>query len=796
MWSNYIKIALRSLSKNKLFTSINVLGLTIGMAATLLIYIWVQNEWTFDAYHPNSDRIHRIICHWNGAGEVININAIPIRLKEAADEKIPEIEEFYIVKPAFDQPLVKTSDGKVLVEKAMAYVNETWLEAFDYEVLEGAVASFNSDKYSMAVTRDQAQRYFGEENAIGQTVELYGRPFTVRLVLGENPANSSFQFKTLLPLAATWSDQAAYEQDFNSGNYNYIAFFKGAEGLDATKIANKLGDLLDESEEGSQNSCSLIALKDMRFDQTIFSDYFKHQDKSTVYIFAVIGLILLLTAGLNYVNLSTALISKRVKEIGVKKVIGAGFRHIFAQVMTETLLISLLAFSFAIALVQLLLPALGTFVKIPLLLDLTKPTIWVTLLGVIVLSVLIAGIYPALLSAGFKPLQLLQARKSAQKGVTLRRVLVVTQFTAVIIVLISTMVIYQQLQFIQQKDVGYERAQVIKMRPNLFRSGDFRKNFDQFILYSKELEKLPDFKAVTTTDNAVSNINNRNSGSLNWDGKPEDQLVNVAQLRADASLLSVFDLEMAKGRWFDKELSTDQNNIILNEEAISRFNIQDPVIGRKASFQGREGTIIGVVKDFNFASLHEAIEPLVIWHNDNRGNTILAKLEGSNPQIALNKAQTKFEEMLPDVQFDYSFIDENFRQMHESETKMGSLFQLFAGLLGFISCLGLFGLTVFSAELRVKEIGVRKVLGASIANIISLLTMDFLKLVLFALLLAIPIAWYLSDAWLQNFAFRMAMPWWVFFLAGLIAIALACFTVSFQSLRAALANPVDSLRNE
>ena len=796
MWSNYIKIAFRSLAKNKLFTSINVLGLTVGMAATLLIYIWVQNEWTFDGYHQDSDRIHRIICHWNGAGEVINIDAIPIRLKVAAEEKISEIEEFYILKPAFDQPLIKPGNGKVLVEKEMAYVNEAWLEAFDYKVLEGSVASFNADKYSMAITTDQAQRYFGDQQAIGQTVELYGKPFTVRLLLENNPSNSSFQFKTLLPMAATWNDQAAYEQDFNSGNYNYVAFFKGPENMDEARVASQLSDLLNEAEEESQNSCSLIALKEMRFNQTILSDYFKHQDKSTVYIFAIIGLILLLTAGLNYVNLSTALISKRVKEIGVKKVIGAGFKHIFAQVITETLLISLFAFSLAIGLVQLLLPALGNFVEIPLLLDLTKPTIWVTLIGVIVVSVLIAGIYPALLSAGFQPMQLLQTRQSAQKGVSLRKVLVVTQFTAVIIVLISTLVIYQQLQFIQQKDVGYDRTQVIKMRPNLFRSGDFRKNFDQFVLYSKELEKLPEFKAVTTTDNAVSDINNRNSGSLNWEGKPEDQSVNVAQLRANASLLSVFDLKMTKGRWFDQELSTDQNNIILNEEAVKRFNIPEPVIGRKASFQRREGTIIGVVKNFNFASLHEAIEPLVIWHNDNRGNTILAKLESSKPQIALNKAQAKFEEMLPDVQFDYSFIDENFRQMHENEAKMGSLFQLFAGLLGFISCLGLLGLTVFSAELRVKEIGVRKVLGASVANIVSLLTKDFLKLVLLALLLAVPIAWYLSDAWLQNFAFRTAMPWWVFMLAGFMALGLAFLTVSVQSLRAALANPVDSLRNE
>ncbi|MEO0341444.1 MAG: FtsX-like permease family protein, partial [Bacteroidota bacterium] len=514
------------------------------------------------------------------------------------------------------------------------------------------------------------------------------------------------------------------------------------------------------------------------------------------YIFAIIGFIILLTAGLNYINLSTALISKRVKEIGVKKVVGASFQSLFYQMLTETFLLSIIAFVAGLGIVQLMLPSLRTFVDIPLTLDFTKPTIWLVLVGVIALSIAIAGIYPALMTANFKPIQLIRGNEKAEKGVTLRKILVVTQFTSVIIVLISTFVIYQQLQYIQYKDVGYDRSQVMLIRPHLFRTGDWRQNFDNYVVYKEELSKLPQFTSVAMTDNPISNINNRNSGGFQWEGQAADQSVNVAQFRVNQDLQDLFGLEMEQGRWFDAELQTDRNNVILNETAIKQFGIKEPVIGTKTTFQQREGTIIGVVKDFNYSSLREKIEPLVIWHNDGRGTNILARVEGENINEAIQVAEAKFNEILPGLQFEYQFIDEAFQKMHTADIKMSQLFKVFTGILVFISCLGLLGLAVFAADRRVKEIGVRKVLGASIGNIVSLLSKDFLKLVLVSFVIAVPVGWYFMKEWLNNFAYSSPLYWWIFALAGFLAISIAFLTVSTQSIKAAVANPVQSLRND
>ncbi len=796
MWSKQIKIAIRSLFKSRLFTAINVLGLTIGMASTLLIYIWVQNELTFDRYYQNSDNIYRVLCHWNGAGSRINIRSIPLRLKETAEAKIPDIKECYLLHPDQRSPLVTLEDGTVFEEKDFAYVSKSWFEAFDYQILEGSLPAFYANKNSIALTKKQATKYFGDQSAIGKTLELHATVFTVRVILKEMPTNSSFQFTAYLPLEAIWANQAAYEEDYHSGNYNYIAFFKTETQAAPEKIAEQLAAILNETDDENRNTCSLVPIDEVRFYPDLSGDYFPHQDKSTVYIFAIIGLILLLTAGLNYINLSTVLISKRVKEFGIKKVIGANFQHIFSQVMLETLLTSLCAFLGAIAIVNTALPLLSNFVEVPLHIDFTQTSVWGILLGMVLLNLLVAGIYPAVMSASFKPIQLINGRKIATKGAVLRKALVVAQFAAVVIVLISTLVMYQQLLFVQQKNVGYDRAQVIKIRPNLFRDGNIEKNFEQFKLFKEALAALPEFEAVALTDGSVSHIDNQNSGSLSWAAKPANLTTNVYQLRADEELLSVFDLQLAEGRWFSPDLASDQENIILNETAVRRFNIPQPVIGRKSSFQGREGQIIGVVKDFNFENLHESIEPLVIWHHSGRGHTILAKINAENTTEALQKAEAQFGALLPGIFFKYTFLEETFQQMHEADAQIGLLFQIFAGLLIFISCLGLFGLTVFSAELRIKEVGVRKVLGASVANIVQLLSKDFLWLVFLAILIAIPIAGYFVNHWLQSFAYHIELQWWMFAIAGVLALLIAFVTISFQSVKAALANPVASLRNE
>ena len=797
MIKNHIKIALRSLSKNRLSSAINILGLTIGMATALLIYIWVANEWSFDGYYADSEELYRITCQWNGAGDPIAINSIPIRLKEMAEEQIPEIKELHVMRPDFRSPLVRLEDGTLFEEKNFAYIGTSWLTRFDYEIIEGSIEAFNEDKYSIALTAEQAQKYFGTADALGKSVELYENTHTVNLIIAQNLSNSSFQFDAYLPLASYWQDQAAYEADYNSGNYNYITFADLNEESSKEQIQTQLASLLNQYDRNDKNSCVLMPIDAIRFSSAFATgDYFPHQDESSVYIFAIIGLILLFTAGLNYVSLSTAIINKNIQSIGVKKVIGASRKHLFTQAMVETSIITLAASVLSIGIVAYLLPHLSIFVDLPLRLDISNSTIWLGLSGILVLSLLTTGVYPALLSAWSKPIALMQRKNAPQQGITLRKVLVIMQFASVIVVLISTLVIYQQLQHIRQMDVGYDRSQVIKIRPNLWRDGNVQSNFEQYAIFKEELAKLSSIQSTAMTDASLSNITNGNSGSLSWEGKPADFVANVKQFRANEELLDLFDLQMAAGRWFDDELATDVNNFILNEAAIQRFGIEEPVIGKPCSFQGRDGQIIGVVKDFHFGSFRTAVEPLVIWNNKGTDNTILARIEKGQTETAIQEAEALFAELLPTIYFKYSFIDETFQQMHESEQKMGLLFQIFASLLIFISCLGLFGLAVFAAERRTKEIGIRKVLGASVAGLVTLLSKDFIKLVFIAFVIATPIAYYFMDQWLQDFAYRIELQWWVFALAGLAAVGIALLTVSGQSVRAALANPVESLRSE
>ncbi|MEM9847829.1 MAG: ABC transporter permease [Bacteroidota bacterium] len=796
MLRTHIKLAFRSLRKNSLFTFINILGLTIGMAASILIYIWVQNEWSFDAYYEKSDQLNRVFCHWDGGGERIYIDAIPIRLRDKAMESIPEIEAFHLLRPNYRRPYISTAQGNRIEERKQAYISENWFETFDYEPIAGSVAAFKQDKYSVALTRDAAKKYFGNEPAIGQILIMDSTNYTVQAVFENLPSNSSFYYDMYLPLAAYWKDQAAYEQDYRRGNYDFIAFAETAAQIDRENLAEQLAAILNETSRNGNNGCSVVPISDMRFNQRLKNDYFDHQSKATVYIFAIIGLIMLLIAGLNYINLATALMSKNVQDIGVKKVIGANFRHIFAQVMSETTLMSFIAFGLALVVVWITLPWLSDFMDTNFYLDLSNSSIWLILGLAVVLSIAIAGIYPAVISAGAKPIQLLRNKQTQTKGISLRNVLVITQFAASMMVLISTLAIYQQLQYVQQKDVGYDREKVVYINPRLWQGPGSSSNFTKFIAYKESLEKLAGLEAAVLTDVSLASINNRNGGALDWEGKPEGLSPNVHQMRANEDFLEVFDLQMQDGRWFSDTRKSDTSNIIVNESAVKTFGIPEPVVGREASYHGGKGRIIGVVKDFNFRSLHQAVTPLVIYSAEGGGNKIMARINSNQPQEVMAQAKTLFKDFLPNVEFEYSFIEDDFIAMHEADNKVSTLFQLFAALLIFVSCLGLLGLAVFAAERRVKEIGVRKVLGASVVSIIALLSKDFLKLLIAALVIASPIAYYFMQNWLANFAYRIELQWWIFALAGFTAIITALLTVSFQSVRAALADPVESLRSE
>ncbi|MCB0629908.1 MAG: ABC transporter permease [Lewinella sp.] len=795
MLKENLKIAGRQLFKNKVFTAINLAGLTVGMTAILLILVWAQNEWSFDRYYPNADQLYRVICHWEGKGEHLTIPSIPIRLRDMASKEIPEAEEFFIMRPeTLEKPLIKTDAGEVFEEEELAYISDNWIAEFGYEVVSGSLSGYRANKFGLALTEERARRFFGDMDPIGSTVEMYSTNYTVELVLKDNPSNSSFQQKVFLPLNSYWPNRLTYEEEIRSSNYQFIAFFKAPATIDRKKVEDKFSRILSQIDQNKPTSCSVFALTEMRFQEGITNDVFQHQTKATVNIFALIGLIILLVAILNYINLSTATISKRIQEIGIRKVVGANFSNIFSQMVTESAIISVLGFVLALLAVYSLMPLLNQYIGQALRLDLKNGYIWALFASVLGLAMLVASLYPAFLHAGLKPIQLVGQKGAIAKGGALRKILVVSQFTAAIVVLIGTVTIYQQLHFIQKKDVGYDRAQVMSIKLKYTAGDNYGKNLDNFKLLKGELEQIPEIESIAITDGNVTNIDNRNSGTLKWEGKPEDQSVIVSQLRADEDLISVFDLQLKGGRWFSSDNSSDRNNIIVNESAVKRLGIPEPVVGRWSSFQGREGQIIGVVKDFIFTDFHQSIEPLVIWHHGGRGSIIQAKLEPGGLNETLSRVEHKFKQFFPNKPFEYTFLDQDFQQMHLADIKASVLLRIFTGIIIFVSCLGLLGLTIFDAQKRRKEIAIRKVLGANVLNILEQLSRHYLLLVGMAFLLAVPVAMYFIRRWLENFAYHINVSMWIFLIPGVLVVLIAVMTMSFHSLKAAIVNPIHALR--
>ena len=795
MLTTNLKIARRHMRKNPVFTAINTLGLAVGMCTVLLILVWVQNERSFDSYYPHAEELYRVICHWEGEGEQLSIPTIPIRLRDLAAREIPEIEDFFIMLPEMgNPPPIKIPTGEIFEEAALAYISDNWLAEFANKVSKGSIAAFQANTYGLALTEERARKFFGEADPIGKTVEVFSTLYTVELVLADPPSNSSFQQQVWLPLASYWADRMPYDKEIQSSNYKFIAFFRSPETIDPPQIESQLGDLMSQIDPNKPTSCSIFPLTGMRFQEGIQHDIFLHQNKATVEIFTLIGFVILLVAILNYINLSTATINRRIQEIGVRKVTGANFRHIFSQIVTESCLITFMGFAFALVGVYYLLPFLATYTDMDLQLHFSNRSIGILFLGVLLLSMLVSSVYPAYLYAGLKPIRLMVNERLAHKGVSLRKLLVISQFTTAIVVLICTFAIYRQLRFIQNKDVGYNRSQVISLKLKYTPGDDYAKNLDRFNLLKTELERVPEIESLAITDGELNHIVNRNSGSLDWEGKAQDQSIIVSQLQADEELLSVFQLKMAHGRWFLPENTSDKNNIILNETAIKAFNIPEPVIGRASHFQGREGQIIGVVKDFIFTDFNQAVSPLVIWHNGGRGTNLLARLQAGKVDQTLGQVEVAFVRLFPDKPFEYTFMDDSFRQLHRAYAQAGFLLNMFTGIILFISCLGLFGLTVFDAQRRSKEMAIRKVLGAGIPHVLKQLSGQYLLLIGFAFFVALPISFVFIQQWLQNFAFRIEISWWTFAIPGVAVLLVALFAMSFQGLRVALANPADSLQ--
>ncbi|MBD2751577.1 ABC transporter permease [Spirosoma validum] len=798
MQLNTFKFAIRSLLKTRLFGILNVTGLAIGMAAAVLILLWVQNELSFDTYHTNASRTNLIISHNRvNKEEVWHWSTTPLPLAEQA-RKLPEVEQVArIARPFWNGVPIRVRNQLVSEDKA-ACVDGSWFSIFDYKLVEGSLTDFTKNIRSVALTESRANQWFGSVKAVGQVIRIDTLDYVVQAVFADNPTNSSFQYDCFLPMAAYLANPKTYENDNNWGNFNYETYVLLRPDADLKKVSQKLTQITQIAKKDTKTgkidtSITLEAepLADMHFD-TLDRYGSEQGDRKTIFIFLGLALAILLTACINYVNLTTARASIRAKEVSVKKIIGAGHAQLFGQFILESVVMCVAALGLALLLVYNFLPAFNNLTNKTFHLAFDDWSLWSVLAGTTLLTIVLTGVYPSILLSSFQPIRALRGLNvPGTTNSTFRKSLVVVQFTVSIIFLIATLVVYQQIRFIRTTKLGYDRDHVITVQM----PWNLQPRVDPQTLKDKLLTESSIVDATIASQNIVE-IKSSHSGSLDWDGRPADFQPTVNQLSVEPNFQTLFNLKMAQGRWFAANSTADEQNVVLNETAVRKFNLRKPVVGQRFHFQSRKGVVIGVVKDFHFKSLREKIEPLVLFNNPAWRNGLYVKVAAGKESDALKAIQKAWAELIPSRPLDYKFLDETFDRLYRAEERTATLFNAFAAIAVLISCLGLFGLATFTAEMRTKEIGIRKVLGASVSSVVILLSRNFLKLVLIALLIASPLAWYAMNQWLNNFAYKISIEWWVFALAGLLAVGIALLTVSFQSIKAALTNPVKSLRSE
>ncbi|GAB3895795.1 ABC transporter permease [Spirosoma agri] len=807
MLQNYIKIAWRNLVRNRAFSAINIAGLAIGLATCLLISLFILDELSYDRFNEKADRIVRVIFRGSSAGGKMNEAHVMPPTAQALKADYPEVEEATRIRMG-GAPFITYGD-KTFRDGSIAYVDSNFFQVFTLPLLQGDAKTALIRPNTVVITQALARNYFGTENPIGKvlTIKSWNASYQVTGVIDRVPVNSHFHFDLFVSMASF--------QDAKSPSWVTSEFFTYLvlpKGYDYKKLEAKLpqvvekyiGPQLQQSmgmslaqfrRKGNDIGLYLQPLTDIHLRSTFAYDLSAPGNIQYVYIFGAIALFMLLIACINFMNLSTAGASKRAKEVGIRKVLGSMRQSLTNQFLIESLLLTVIALLLAVGLVYLTLPAFNELAGKTLTLNfLTTGWLLPALLFFGLLVGILAGSYPAFFLSSFKPVSVLKGSsfKGNSKSIGVRSGLVVFQFFISITLMVGTTVVYRQLNYIQHKKLGYSKEQVLVL-PETWLLGKNEALFRNLIMQN------PNVVNVSTSGYLPAGPSNNN----NFFVYPETnttQLVKTLRYDVDYNYIPTLGIKLAAGRNFSQSYGTDSTGVILNETAAKTLGWGDKALGRTLTNSTNEGKkvtyrVIGVVKDFHFKSLHEAISPLVMVLGHDAG-TVIVKIKTKDITGLLASLKTQWNQLTTDAPFTYAFLDDRFAETYRAEQKIGQILGLFAGLTIFVACLGLFGLATFTAEQRTKEIGVRKVLGASVASIVSLLSIDFLKLVAIALIIATPVSWYVMDRWLQEFAYRIAMSWWMFGLAGLLAVAIALLTVSSQSIKAALLNPVQSLKSD
>ena len=789
MLRHNLLIIYRNLKRNKSSFFINLIGLSTGLACALFIYLWVNDELHVDKFHKNDQQLFQVMKKAKGSnGEILTFEWTPGPLANALVEEMPEVERAVTVMPNANAAMGIISAGETHIKAIEQYVGQDFFNVFSYNLIDGNKNFVLSEKNGIVISDELARKLFNStQNIIGKTVEwnqgeLSG-VYSVSGIFQKPSANSTAQFDLLFSFELfreinTYVDQWTY-----GGPNTYILLKKGTN---PEHFNAKIGGFLQQKTHEETQSLFIRRYS----DKYLYGNYENGVQAGgrIVYVrlFAIIALFILAIACINFMNLSTAKASGRLKEVGVKKTVGAGRKTLIVQYLGESLMMAFLSFILAIVLVDVLLPEFSIITGKHLSLNFNFNVI-LTLIGITLFTGLVSGSYPALYLSGFNPTAVLKGKLNASlTELWVRKGLVIFQFIISVILIVSVLVVYKQIAFIQTKNLGFDKDNIISFK----KEGRLTEHLETFLY---EIKKMPGVINVSIYHPDLT-VNRTGTNWVNWPGKDPQNNVSFKYLFAGYDFIETLSMELKEGRSFSRELSTEDSKIIFNETAIKSMGIANPV-GQIIDLWGENKQIVGVVKDFHFESLYENLKPCFLLFSPNEDN-IIVKIKAGTQRATIARIQEFYKEFNQSLPFDFKFLDENYQALYESEIRIGVLSRYFAGIAIIISCLGLFGLATFTAQKRQREIGIRKVLGASEFGIITLLTNDFTKIVLSSMLISLPVSYFITKHWLNSFAYRIDIQAWYFISAGFVTLLIAWITVSAQAIKASLVNPTEALRHE
>ncbi|HVI48330.1 MAG TPA: ABC transporter permease [Chitinophaga sp.] len=796
MWKNYLKIAVRNLLKRKLYTAINIFGLSTGIACFILLALYLQNEWTYDRFNQHVDKLYRIRLDYGEKDQPLTQTAMNPSALGPQLKTFPEVKQMSRV---YYSPITVRYGDKAANEKRFIYADEAFFNMFSFRLLQGNAATVLKGAGTMVVSADMARKYFGDVDPVGKTMRIgKDKDFLVTGVMANVPSNSHLKFDFVasyasLGIADTWNAP------------NYYTYVQLDRVQDTAALRSSLRQMLVArfGNEMRRSGATFDLVPEPVAGIHLYSQAGNSPEvggnRQYNYLFMVVAMLLLVIASINFMNLATARSAERSREIGVRKVLGAQRIQLFRQFIAESALITFIAMITGALSAYLLLPVFNKVAGTGLGMAVAGGLRIIAILaGIFVVTTLMAGIYPALVLSGFRPVQVLKGKTSGAKGGGLRKTLVVFQFAASVFFIICTIVVERQLHYIQHKKLGLNRSQLLVLEGRRF-------NAETLASFKSRVVEDKDVLGVSASYDSPVAVGG-GYGIGNIEGKPAEYGMDVTAIPVEKDYLKTMDMSLISGEDLTNAdiqdiLKQDDKarvyHFFLNETAIRQLGWSpEDALGKRLSMNGRNGTVKGVIRDFHFASMKNKIAPIIVFPEYDWFGEVIIRLAPGNEKKAIEHIGAIWQNYLPDIPYEYHFMDDEFNSLYKQEYRIAAVLSAFATVIILVSCLGLLGLAAFTVQQRTKEIGIRKVMGASVTSVVTLLSGDYIRLVLIALLIATPVAWYIMHGWLGGFAYHTSLQWWMFVAGGAVALLIAMLTVSIQSIKAAMMNPVTSLRSE